>query len=371
MGPVYSYNPPPPPPPPGGVPPFPYAESTLPPSVTSPDPVLTTPNASQNIGSTLANLPLDFLFSAPFDAAYEAQYQLAMSTAGFIKKFGVTPSNEMLEFTVSSNFDIPAADLQDASGNQVSFLWTDENGIGAYVNRPGTGNNPEIVIGLTEPVPPQLTPENAANFQELRTTYLAELAAYQTAVRAAFAARVYNKENAVEGSFRNTHDISGVIVNIDDSGRIVGSQGSRAMTLPFLSLLNVPCLSITEVNVDFIIEIKTQNTKQKDTSFNAVRTQRVEETRTTQATAWDSINTKTSMVETSASISQKQAATDSTSTATTYQVHMQAIDQQPIGMKMLLDFVTNNKDSIAPSELGPDKLSLRPVLNKDGFYKYG
>jgi hypothetical protein len=320
--------------------------------LTAPDPALSTPVASNDIGSTLANLPLDFLFSTPFEAAYQAQGELAMSTASFIKRFGLTPSNEMLEFTVSSSYDIPAANLQDASGNQALFLWLDEAGM-PTINRPGIGGNQAIP-------PPAVTdpPSTPAQIAE--------------ALRPEFAKRVFNKENvqALGGTFINALDISGVGVHIDDSGRIVGSQGSRALTLPFITLLNVPCLSITEVNVDFIIEIKTQNTKTKNTTYDAITKRRIEERTTGRANFWSGWNDNTTATETSASISQKQAATDSTSTATTYQVHMQAIDQQPIGMKILLDFVTNNKDSVAPSILGPDKLSMKPVLNKDGFYNF-
>ena len=297
-----------------------------------PEDLRKTADAARQVAATLNALPLDHLFGAPFDAAYQAQSELAMSTAFFMKRFGMNEDNELLEFTASSSFDIAPANLTDASGNPVIFIWNKTSG-GATpkqysLNPPGLGDNLNIVAAS------------------------ADLRPY-----------LYSGQ---EG----TLDISGVQVHIDDSGRVVGSQGSRALTLPLISLLNIPALSITEVNVDFIIEIKTQQNSETDITLNK-STQQTETDMGWSGNWFRSGWWESTRIVSTASVSQKQKVTDETSTACTYQVHMSAIDTQPVGMKMLLDFLTANTDNVASSQLSDDGYSVVPTKGNDGFYKFG
>ncbi len=301
-----------------------------------PEDLRKTADAARQVAATLNTLPLDHLFGAPFDAAYQAQSELALSTAFFMKRFGMNENNELLEFTASSSFDIAAANLTDASGDPVQFIWNkarESNGAASTtkqysLNPPGKGDNPGNV------------PSDAT------------------------------LSNYLYSGYEGTLDISGVQVHIDNSGRVVGSQGSRALTLPLISLLNIPALSITEVNVDFIIEIKTQQSSETDIALDK-QEQQIQTDMGWSGNWFRSGWWASSRVVSTASVSQKQKVTDETSTACTYQVHMSAIDTQPVGMKMLLDFLTANTDNVASSQLADDGYSIVPTLGNDGFYKFG
>ena len=306
--------------------------------------------ASGDVAAALGLLPLDKLFGAPFDAAYQAQSELAMSTAFFIKRFGLDGSNNFLEYTASSSYDVPAANLLDACGNTVYYLWKKVPG-GASDTNNITINPPGINEGATIRKGPSDTSWNPGT-------------GLNTGVDSSWNAYALN----ITGG--GTIDISGVDITFDSTGRIVGSQGERSITLPFISLLNVPTLSITEVNVDFIIEIKTQ--QNRSATKDMVGTEVKENVTSGSYRNWFSGgNWANSQVVSQCAIGNKKQTTDDTQTTCTYQVHMSAIDQQPVGMKMLLDFLTVNKDNSSPMELATDGYSLKPKVNSDGFFQFG
>ena len=193
--------------------------------------------ASGDVAAALGLLPLDKLFGAPFDAAYQAQSELAMSTAFFIKRFGLNDKNDFLEYTASSSYDVPAANLLDVCGNTVYYLWQKVPGGGSgtsniTINPPGINVGTQIRKG-----PSDVSWNNGGGLNS----------------------GVDSSWNDYTLTEKGVIDLSGVEISYDNTGRIVGSQGERSITLPFISLLNVPSLSISEVNVDFIIEIKIFN----------------------------------------------------------------------------------------------------------------
>ena len=265
-------------------------------------------NSAMTQVSALEALPLDTLFMTPFQAAIDAQKIMSQATAFFVQEMGVDQYGEMYTFTSSAYYDIPAANVKDASGNQAYYLYQ---------------------LG-TDADTPCLDPSGVG-------------------LNAKGAKKFTGKEG--------TYDVSGTSVAVDHSGRIIGSQGQRSITLPFLSILNVPALTMTDVTVDLKMEIKTNYSATVDNSSN-----------TTQATnagnwnndagaggsnggyAWTGTNT-------TASVSNQNTATDTSSSKSVYEVHMGAKYKVPVGMKMMLDFMTNNISDSSPKQ----------VISDDGY----
>jgi hypothetical protein len=161
-------------------------------------------------------------------------------------------------------------------------------------------------------------------------------------------------------------EVSGNLVNIDNSGRIVGSQGQRSLTLPFLALLNVPSLSMTEVTVDFLMTIKTQDRSRNQAASAAVSTNSTTQSYGASASGrwWGiSFNASASGASTATTTAVVASSSDDkneSSTSSTYSVHMSARDKTPVGLKMMMDFITANADSMsAQKELAEDGYSLR------------
>jgi hypothetical protein len=282
--------------------------------------------ASQQQAATLLALPLDKILGAPFDAAVEAQKIMATTTANFIRQFGMDKSGNMFTFTTSSYYDIPAANVKDSSGNQALYLYYGPNAGIPVLDPSGVGLN------------------TASKYIASTTTSQGQF----------FTGKA--------GSW----DVSGTLVNIDSAGRIVGSQGSRSLTLPFLSILNVPALSMTEVIVDFVMTIKTQDTAKKtDTASAASVSQTAQQYGANARGSWWGVNVSASASgstysSATAVVSSKSEDTDTASTSSTYNVHMVARDKTPVGLKMMMDFITANADSMsAQKELSEDGYSLR------------
>lgn len=286
-----------------------------------PDP-LSLAKASEGQESTLAGLPLEEMFLAPFTAAMDAAEDMATATAEFIRDWAVDASGNLLTFTASSFYDIPAATLVDSTGKQVYYLYTKSTNV-------------------------------------LEPTYDASGIGI-------------NKDKATGGAIfinnAGTWDVSGVIVAIDNSGRIINSQGLRSLTIPYISILNVPALCMTEVNVEFKMEVKSQEYAETSSKEDATQVQNE------QYTSYWSTKRKgkprnhysrtTEGAKTTAVSSNTSKSTDSTQTASVYIVKMKASQKVPVGMKMMLDFITNNAgDTAAQMKLSDDGMSTLPAEN--------
>lgn len=275
--------------------------------------------AAQQQAQTLTALPLKYLFSAPFDAAVDAQISMALTTAVFLKQYGCDGSGTMFTFTTSSYYDIPAANVKDASGNQAYYLYQSPS----------------------DSTIPTLDPSGVG-------------INYRAPVVGATAAKKF-VGNA------GTWDVSGSLIAIDDSGRIIGSQGQRSLTLPFISILNVPALSLVDVTVDFKMEIKTQDTS--TTSVDNTYSNETETNSSYSARSWWGNRTwsGSNKTNTTAVCTNNRTATDTSSTTSVYKVHMGAKNKTPVGLKIMLDFITNNmSDSAAPMILSDDGYSTQP-----------
>lgn len=265
--------------------------------------------------NSMTDLPLAQLFGAPFRAAFEAQEKLATATAEFISDYSGDTNGNMYTFTTTSFYDIPAAKVTNSLGDQVYYLYhtTNENvpsfdisGVGVNLNKPrGTAGR-----------------------------YAGEL--------------FINK--------KGTWDVSGVTIAIDDSGRIINSQGQRSLTLPFISILNIPALAITDVNVEFKMEVKTQAST---AVFNSAQSSSVDVDvkqnwwgrRASASRSWE-------VAVTTAVATSNSKATSETNTSSIYVVKMGAKSRTPVGLTMMLDFITNNAaDGSAKMEVSDDGFS--------------
>ena len=280
---------------------------------------------AEGLENTLSNLPLKELFGAPFRAAFEAQESLALTTAKFIKDFAADASGHMFTFTTSSYYDLPAANVKNSNGDQVYYLYNsssanvpcfDASGIGMNLNQPrGTDS----------------------------TRYT----------------------GSVFSGKAGTWDISGQTIAVDSTGRIIGSQGQRSLTLPFISILNIPALAITDVNVDFKMEIKTQST---NTTSLVTRDASVD---VSVKEAWwgnrRARNTRSWEVAVTTAVATSNAKSVSeTNTSSVYQVRMGAKSRTPVGLTMMLDFITNSaSDGAAKMELSDDGYSTKPSSVSD------
>ena len=265
-------------------------------------------NSAQLQVAALTALPIKKLFSAPFTAAIDAQKIMSEATAYFIQEMGVDERGDMYSFTSSAYYDIPPANVKDASGNQAYYLYQKE----------GDANIPCLDpsgVGVNN------RPGGAKKF------------------------------TGKEG----TWEVSGNQIAVDHSGRIIGSQGQRSITIPFLSILNVPALSMQEVTIDFKMEIKTSYESTADNSLNSIQVANSGNWNTDAApgTARGSWYGAT----TTAAVSNSKTATDKSSSASVYQVHMSAKHKVPVGMSMMLDFMTGN--------IGDSTPQMR--VSKDGY----
>jgi hypothetical protein len=144
-------------------------------------------------------------------------------------------------------------------------------------------------------------------------------------------------------------------------------QGTRQLTIPFLSLLNVPALQMQKVTVDLTVKIESQTKATTNTS----------------ATSSVDSSTKASMsfsswfspVSASISTSVNTKATNSNnstnsvdnSSSSKLDIHMEAINQPPVGLTIILDFLTSKSD-MAPKRVanygtatGSGDASTRPM----------
>ncbi len=253
---------------------------------------------------TLAAIPLSKIFSAPFEAASEAQEQLAESSAEFIKNYALDSSGNVWMQTLSSYYDIPTSQVSDISGG---FL-LDAKGGGIFsnanvnVNKVGSdGKNRLTTAKLGSSDRPK--PDPTGN--------------------------VYGY----------TKRIGNRVYILDEDGKVMYVQGIRTLSIPFISLVNVPSLFINEVSVDFAISIKTQASVSADSS---------NETFALTAAYNDSrgyrSRNQTYTHTTAASTSAAQSKSD-TSTESTYLVSMKARQIEPPGIAALMLFITGNKDT--------------------------
>ena len=279
-------------------------------------------------GNTLTNLPLKTLFGTPFIAAAEAQRDMAIAAADFVKKYGMDSSGNIYMNTLTTYFDIPVGSvsdvsygyLQDASGSGVFFppdipgKWTN-----ADDGTPGATSTGPVVLG-----------DNLyRRFQDSRYPNLnvTKILGEDDKQTKSGVAKGYKKR------------IGNRIYILDENGKVVFVQGIRSISVPFISMLNIPSLCIDVVNVDFTIKIATQTTTASTNTFQNTLNENTGSI-SFYDKGYDYNSTQTMAVSTSTA----RSSTDD-STESTYTVSMKAKQMDPPGLIAVMNFITNNKDT--------------------------
>ena len=278
-------------------------------------------------GNTLTNLPLKDLFGTPFIAASEAQRDIAIAAADFVKKYGMDSSGNIYMNTLTTYFDIPIGSvsdvsygyLQDASGGGV-FFPPGMNGV--YTNLSTDGDS--VTDGGAIVLGDNLSQRFHGTYPNLIVTSFFTTDDKQTApgISSGFKKRIGNR-----------------IYILDDGGQVKFVQGIRSISVPFISMLNIPSLCIDVVNVDFTIKISTQTTTASTNTFSNTLQEN-----TGSIAFYDKGYDYNSTQTTAVSTSTARTSTDD-STESTYTVSMKAKQMDPPGLIAVMNFITNNKDT--------------------------
>jgi hypothetical protein len=287
---------------------------------------------AQTQGNTLAQLPLASLFGAPFEAAASAQNALAHSTAKFIRQFGMDGSGNVWMNTFTSYYDIPTSSVADISGGYL----LDASGGGIFI----AGVN--------------ITPDSLPDVSYKVGDYC-DKGTYKILVSA-----ILKDSDRPPSGYGFTKRISNRIYILDDGGKVLYVQGVRSLSVPFISLVNVPSLFIDLVTVEFAINIKTQSVVQTNSS-NAF-TYANESSGESRGRGWnwgESYNYKNDYTtKTTATSTSTASATSDTSTESTYMVSMKAQQVDPPGLTAVMNFITGNKDTSSKKMLGSNGKSV-------------
>ena len=273
--------------------------------------------------NVLENLPLSSLFGTPFLAAAKSQRALALAAAKFIRQYGMDASGNIYMNTLTTYFDIPTGSVSDISGGYLQ----DASGGGIfYPNVTGA-----VVGGKLGDIHP--LPTGAVGYESLVITQL--LTSLDSGAG-----------DGAGSGYRKR--ISNRVYLLDTGGKVVNVQGMRSITVPFISMLNIPSLCIDVVNVDFTIKISTQQTT---ASTNTKQNIGVEDNNV--ASFYDTGVTWQNTQTTAVSTSTAKSSTDD-STESTYSVSMKAKQMDPPGLTAILEFITNNKDTSTRKFLAAD-----------------
>jgi hypothetical protein len=276
-------------------------------------------------GQVLAALPLASLFGAPFEAAANAQNELAQATAKFIRQFGMDNSGNVWMNTFTSYYDIPTSEVPDISGGYL----LDASGGGIFCAEGGDTNGYKEVTSTSG----------------VKTKY--KVSAFLTA-----SDKPPPKDGITSPGY--TKRIAQRVYILDDGGKVLYVQGIRSISVPFISLVNIPALFIDVVQVEFAITIKSQSVVQTNSS----NTYGYENTNSGSQKGWgwnwgSSYNYKSDYTSHTKATSTSTASAESdTSTESTYMVAMKAKQVDPPGLTAIMNFITGNKDTSTKKMLG-------------------
>uniref|UniRef100_A0A6C0E5F8 Uncharacterized protein n=1 Tax=viral metagenome TaxID=1070528 RepID=A0A6C0E5F8_9ZZZZ len=276
-------------------------------------------------GQTLAELPLYDLFAAPFQAAARVQANLAEATSGFIRQFAMDACGNVFMTTLSTFFDIPISSVSDLSGNYL----VDPSGGGLFASSSGITTSNSVYDGA-----PGGTGSGWGTVSDG-----GKVIGYCTAklVAADYAP-------GTTGGYQKK--IANRVYSMDSKGKVLFVQGIKSVSVPFISLVNVPALTLEEVTVEFCINIKTQEVKERTDDAAATSVQASQNQGRIGVKGWFggfNYARQSSAVSTAVATSKSKATSD-TSTESTYLVTMKAKQVDPPGLTAILKFITNNKD---------------------------
>ena len=295
-------------------------------------------------GSVLAALPLHKLFGAPFQASIDAQTHLANSTAKFVRKYAMDICGNVWMSTLSSYYDIPRSSVTDISNGYL----VDPTGGGVFASNTGVSGG------------------FASSFNAVTGWGVVTGVGYCTSKLEAGDIAPDSVGGASTGYQKR---IANRIYSLNQSGLVLFVQGIRSVSVPFISMVNVPALTIEEVGVEFCINIKTQEVKQKEAQ-NTIETKKssnytlhvgVEHKRF--AANYDRDNvTSVTAVSTS-----KNSAKSDTSTESTYLVQMKAKQVDPVGLTAIMKFITQNKDTASKKTIDTTGTNVVDDANNSEF----
>jgi hypothetical protein len=116
-----------------------------------------------------------------------------------------------------------------------------------------------------------------------------------------------------------------------------------SFNIPLISLINMPCLYMKKVNMDFNIKISTQNSDSKSRSN----------------TFGGGASASASYFGIGGSLSANfqttgaNASSNSNSTESQYKIHIEAENEKPLGLLMLLDHINTHRGNILPDVSQP------------------
>ena len=112
-----------------------------------------------------------------------------------------------------------------------------------------------------------------------------------------------------------------------------------SLNIPLISLINMPCLYMKKVNMDFNIKISAQNTS------STARSNTFGGSAGAQASYFGIGGSVSANFQTTGS----NASSNSNSTETQYKIHIEAENEKPLGLLMLFDYINTNRNSIQPN----------------------
>ncbi len=118
-----------------------------------------------------------------------------------------------------------------------------------------------------------------------------------------------------------------------------------SFNIPLISLINMPCLYMKKVNMDFNIKISTQNSdsKSRSNTFGGGASA---------AASYFGIGGSLSAnFQTTGS----NASSNANSTESQYKIHIEAENEKPLGLLMLLDYINTRRGNILPDANRPLK----------------
>ena len=128
------------------------------------------------------------------------------------------------------------------------------------------------------------------------------------------------------------------IVHINSTYYDVSSSTIKDVSLyiPVVSLIDIPCLNMKTLSVDFGINIQSQK-------INTL-------------VVTPSVLSASSITTTGHVSSQK-----SESYTPTYKIHIEAINEKPLGLLMVYDFINTNRNIIRPA-IGVENVTLKSIF---------
>lgn len=138
------------------------------------------------------------------------------------------------------------------------------------------------------------------------------------------------------------------IVQINSSYYDVSSSTIKdvSLNIPVVSLINIPCLTMKTLSVDFDINIQSQTINTLDVRPSVIS-----------PNYFNTSGLSASSIKTSGYVSSEKSG----SYTPKYNIHIEAINEKTLGLLMIYDFINKNRDIIRPAT-GAGNVSLKSIF---------